>query len=162
MVLKGAALVYFAQSLLPEARAALLEEFNHPETAVGRENPIRFDPANVDVLGKSVSEIAALHREKLGTASARGVSDVDGSLIVVVDDGVSPCSHPRTVLLVKLAYGSEGDRAGNAAGECNQYQNVRVLTSNVALVLAAIACGEHGWDDVWNVAKANGGHFPGE
>ncbi|KAF8063990.1 hypothetical protein FPV67DRAFT_1503099 [Lyophyllum atratum] len=153
-------LVYFTQSSSHEAQAALVHDFNHPQGRVDQESQNRFDLANVNALGLPVEDAVALHAQKHDMADLADAAQIHRSLIVVADDGVSPSSHPQTVLIVKILEGAEGKNVGSGAS--NRYQPVRVLASNVASVLATIANGEHGWEDYWSVAQANGGHFPGE
>jgi len=153
--------VYITQSLPLEVQATLLHEFNHPQGRVDQLSQNHFDLANINVLGLPVGDIVALHLQKIGAVGLTDAAHIHGSLIVVADDGVSPSSHPQTVLIVKLLdVGADGKNTGDATG--NQHQSIRVLASNVAPVLATIESGEHQWEDYWNVAQANGGHFPGE
>ncbi|KAG6908127.1 hypothetical protein DXG01_006096 [Tephrocybe rancida] len=146
-------LVYTTTLLSSADQQALLEEFNHPQRPVNIENPPSFDFADVGILGGKVESVVPVHEASRLT----GGTQIEESLIIVADDGVSPSCHPQTVLLVKILDGKTDQKS--TGGE---HQAIRVLASNAAEVLATIASGQHGWEDYWKVAQENGGHFPGE
>ncbi|KAF5376149.1 hypothetical protein D9615_007653 [Tricholomella constricta] len=162
MTMKRTILVYTTQYLPREHEAALLHRLNHPTGQDNRQNQYHFDLANVNAIGMPLDNIVSLHLEKSTVANSADAtdSDIQGSLIIVADDGVLPASHPQTVLIVKVLDGAEGRYTGEGAGD--RFQSIRVLSSSTAFILSTIASGQHGWEDYWKVAQANGGHFPGE
>ncbi|KAG6853616.1 hypothetical protein C0991_002840 [Blastosporella zonata] len=151
MTQKKMVLVYNTTLLSSKDQQVLLQEFNHPQRPISIENPVSFVFADTGILGGEVESVVSLHKASPFSSGA----EIEESFIIVADDGVSPSSRPQTVWLVKILCGTgEGKRAG--------HQAIRILASNVAAVFATIESGQHGWEDYWKVAEANGGHFPGE
>ncbi|KAG6844304.1 hypothetical protein H0H87_007874 [Tephrocybe sp. NHM501043] len=144
-------LVYTTTLLSPDDQQALLQEFNNPQRPIRTEIPVHFGFADAKIVGGDVETVVPLHK-----ASRFAGAEIEPSLVIVADDGVSPSSRPQTVLLVKILDGRSDQRGVSG------HQAIRILASNVAEVFATIASGQHGWEDYWKVAQANGGHFPGE
>jgi len=117
--------------------------------------PNHFELSNDDAFGKSVDDVVTLHK-RWAENNAIDPQGINKLIFIMADEGMSPDSHPQSVLIVKIL--EEGRRG--AGGE--RHQAVRVLASNAATVIGTIEGGRHGWDDFWQVAQANGGHFPGQ
>ncbi|KAG6826592.1 hypothetical protein H0H92_015209 [Tricholoma furcatifolium] len=159
MASKKIILIYISTRLTAEEKQALFNKFTHPQRPIGK-NPCSYDFADSSVpqVGSDVEGIVASHK----ASRLAGGDEIEESVIIVADEGVSPSSHPQTVLLVKIFNGAERPRSSSPGGHGHDFQTIRVLVSNAAGVLATIASGQYGWEEYWKVAKANGGHFPGE
>ncbi|RDB23901.1 hypothetical protein Hypma_009267 [Hypsizygus marmoreus] len=159
---KKTILVYATHPLPDDIQASVIHQFNHPKGSArekASENSHNQFALAAATIGQTVDDVAALHLNHTRAVDQANGAHVDGSLIIVADDGMSPASHPQTVLMVKLL-SVENKKSGGEARE--RYQAVRVLASSVGPVFAEIQTRQNGWEDIWAVAQANGGHFPGQ
>ncbi|KAF8228095.1 hypothetical protein L208DRAFT_1404344 [Tricholoma matsutake] len=141
--------VYITQPLPRDSEASLLKELNQPDsqpTSPADKLTLSIEHA----FGMSIKEIVNKHR------TSDVANQIDKSMFVVADEGLSPSSYPHTVLIVNPLDMEEVQRSTVL------YQAFRVLASTAAIVLTSIANGKHGWEDFWQIAQANGGHFPGQ
>lgn len=152
-------IVYITQPLAYEKGTSLLEELNRPHRQLTRsfhsKDPLALSAGNV--VGMSVEEVVRGHKEWVEKHDIDPKTNFNGSFMVVADEGTAPASHPRTVLVVNTLE-MYGERAVD-----EQYQAIRVLLSNAVEVISTIEAGtQHKWGDFWQVARLNGGHYPGE
>lgn len=147
--------VYITQTLPRDSETALLDELNQSNSQLSLPSD-QVDQLMLSVehaVGMSVKDIVNIHKSR----DAIGLhTQINKSLFVVADEGMSPTSYPHTVLIVK-PLDVEKLKPSDIS-----YQDLRVLASTAAIVLTAIASGKHGWKDFWQLAQANGGHFPGQ
>jgi hypothetical protein len=157
MTSKESIIVYITQPLVRGRESLIKELTTQPigQSTPALDPPDHFELAPDNAFGKSVDDVVALHTSWV-EKHAIDAHAINRAFFVVADEGMSPDSHPQTVLIVKSV-----DKEEESIGE-ERYQAVRVLASNAGAVTAAIKDGQHGWEGFWKVAQENGGHFPGE
>lgn len=151
--------VYVTEQLSTEDQEELFVNLNRP----GRSDGLQpFEPyggrksATESALAdKSVYDVVGLHKEWVQSNGIDRDTSLNGQLLVIADSGVARSSFPHSVLIVNTTkpYSDGGSEA---------FESLRILTANAYLVISAILRNEHPWSEFWNVAKVNGGHYPGE
>jgi hypothetical protein len=146
--------VYITQPLPHDSEASLLDELSQPNSQSTLSSH-QSDQLNLSIehaLGTSVRDIANIHKSRDSTDLQN--TPINKGLFIVADEGMLPSSYPHTVIIVNTS--------GMEEPSAITYQSFHVLASTTAIVLTSMASGKHGWEDFWQIAQANGGHFPGQ
>jgi hypothetical protein len=148
--------VYITQPLPRDSEASLLDELSQSNSqSTVTTSSHQADQLSLSVehaLGTSIEDIANIHKSRDSTDLQN--NQINKALFIVADEGMLLSSYPHTVLIVNTS--------GVEEPSAITYQSFHVLASTASIVLTSIASGKHEWEDFWQIAKANGGHFPGQ